>query len=102
MTENSRDKQLDEMTAAIARSRDELAALTATLKRLSSNGTGHDSAWSGFQHGIEVAGSRGRKVAAGVADELERHPILGGLVAFGVGFGIATLLYKRAPSDSRH
>jgi hypothetical protein len=118
MTEKTNEKNLDAMNARIAESREEIAALAAGLKELverktdtssvdgslwhdgPSNGGNRSGAWRSFRHSLDEVSSRGGKVAKGVADEIERHPLMGGLAAFGLGFGIATLLYRRSKNGS--
>ena len=50
---------------------------------------------------LEEAGARAEMVAKSLADEIRRHPLIGGMAAFGLGFGIATLLFKRNRIDAR-
>ena len=113
MKENSHDKNLDALHAGIARSREEIAVLAAELRRLadwkgdaqSGNGAAEQAngveGWRAVQHGLGEAGVRGKRVLSGLAEEIERHPLLGGMAAFGLGFGIASLLFRRSKSGSR-
>ena len=119
MEEKTPENNPEELNAGIAKSREEIAALAAGLEKLAegkidkffvdgkrpqedpANGDKRNGGWTGFRHRLEEAGARGEKIAQGLADEIKRHPLLGGLAAFGLGFGIATLLFKRSKSDSR-
>jgi len=92
-------KNLVEMNARVAQSREEITALAAGLHEEPSNGGKHHDSWAGFRHRPDTVSARGGKLAQGLADKIERHPVIGGLVAFGVGFGIATLLFKRRKRD---
>ena len=118
MKEHTHEQQVEAVAAGIAKSRDELAELAAGLKRLAEwpidkssahaqdrperpvNGNRHGG-WTGFRHGIDRASTRSMKVADGLAVEIERHPLIGGMAAFGLGFGLATLLFKRNGHDFR-
>ena len=110
-------KHPDALNAKVAESREEIAALAAGLNELAhwrledhgvdrlswldrpaNPGTPHSS-WKGFRRRFDDVTHRGGKVARGIAHEIERHPLLGGLAAFGLGFGIATLLFKRSKRD---
>jgi len=85
--------------AKVAKSRQELAMLASRLTLLAqtlAHAGNEDSKWSAIQHRIGEAGSRGRLAAKGLAEQVERHPLIGGVAAFGLGFGLATLLFKRA------
>ena len=112
------ESSLDALNAGIAKSHEEIAALTLDLKKLadlkieklsvkeghpqkgpSKGGNGHDG-WTDFRHKLGEAGVRGGKVAKGFADEIERHPLLGGAAAFGLGFAIAALIFRRSGKDS--
>lgn len=116
--EKKNEKNLAAMNARIAKSREEIAALAAGLNELAdwgtdtssvdrlrwhngpSNGGKHSGGWRSLRHSLDEARARSGKAAKGLADEIERHPLIGGLAAFGLGFGIATVLYRRSKSDS--
>ncbi|MDD5308529.1 MAG: hypothetical protein PHU25_14500 [Deltaproteobacteria bacterium] len=100
MTEH--ETNLDELNAGIAQLRVEISALAAEMKHeVPGNGGKPESGWTAFRHRLGEAGARGEKIADGVALEIERHPLIGGMVAFGIGFLIATLLFKRTRKDDR-
>ncbi|MDD5224849.1 MAG: hypothetical protein PHE84_12765 [bacterium] len=100
MNEKKDENNLEALNAGIAESREEIAALAAGLKKLA-DGDNRNSGWTGFRNRLDDAGARGEEVVQVLADEIKRHPLLGGLAAFGIGFGIATLLFKRSKRDSR-
>ena len=111
-------KNLAAMNARVAKSREEIAALAAGLNELAAwrlenlsvdglswhdgpgNGGTHHSGWKGFRHRLDEVSVLGGKVTKGLADEIKRHPLIGSLAAFGLGFGIATLLFKRSKRGS--
>jgi hypothetical protein len=102
MQETTHGADLNELNASIAKLRVEIAALAAELRHeVPGDGDGPGSGWTAFRNGLGEAGARGGKIADGVAIEIERHPLIGGAVAFGIGFLIATLLFKRSSRDSR-
>ena len=110
MKENTNGKNLDALNAGVAESREEIAALAAGFKKLTdserpqegpANGDQRHGGWTGFWHGLDEAGERGGKVVKGIADEIERHPLIGGMAAFGLGYVIARLLYRRNKKDHR-
>ena len=119
MKEKTHEKNPDALNASIAKLREEIAALAAGLKKLAEgkidessvdgehpqegppNGDKCHGGWTGFRHRLDEAGARGKKVAKGLADEIERHPLIGGMAAFGLGFVIAKLLFRRSKKDSR-
>lgn len=102
MTEKTHDKHLDALNASMAKSRAEIATLAAELKRLAHHAPGNGNGdtevggWSNFQHKLDQAGSRGKQVAQSVADEIVRHPLLSGAAAFGLGFVLARLMFRRS------
>ena len=118
MKEKTRENNQDALNADIAKLREEIEALAASLKKLvegtidkssvdgerppegSANGEKRNGGWTGFWHGLDQAGARGEQVAKGLADEIQRHPLIGGIAAFGLGFWIATLLFRRSKGDS--
>jgi hypothetical protein len=118
MKGNNHEKNLDALNAGIAKSREEIAALTAGLQKLEEskidapavdaerpperpvNGERHDGAWAGFWQKLDAVEARGEKVAKGLAVEIQRHPLIGGAAAFGLGFAIAKLLFKRGKKVS--
>lgn len=111
-------KHSDAMNARVAESREDIAAFTAGLNELAKwrldnlsvdgsswhdspkNGGTHPSGWNGLRHRLDEVSNRGQDIARDLADEIRRHPLIGGLAAFGLGFGIATLLFKRSRRGS--
>jgi hypothetical protein len=118
MKEKTHENNQDALNAEIAKLREEIEALAAGLKKLvegtiykvsvdgerppegSAKGEKGNGGWTGFRHGLDQAGAQGEKVARGLADEIQRHPLLGGMAAFGLGFWIATLLFRRSKGES--
>jgi hypothetical protein len=113
MKEKIHENNLDALKVGVAKSHEEMAAHAVVLKKLakqkidkhSGNG-GHrqedpgNGRWMAFRRGLDEVGARGEKVAKGLADEIKRHPLLGGMAAFGLGFVIARLLFRRSKRDS--
>jgi hypothetical protein len=115
MTEKTREKELDELKADIASLRQEIAALATGVKKFAetkaaephaegehettqqegpaNGGHGH-GAWTDFQHTLDEAWVRNEKIMEDLATEIERHPLVGSMAAFGLGFIIAKLWYR--------
>jgi len=99
MTEKLHGMDLKEMSAEIAKSRKEIAVLTASLAKVNGGKNGKSTVeheQSGFRHGLEVVGARGGEVANGLSEEIKRHPLISGVTALGLGFVIAMLIFKRS------
>ena len=114
MTERTHEKELDALKGDIASLREEIAALATGVKKLAetkatephaegepkatqqggpaNGGHGH-GAWTDVQHTLDEAWARNEKVIKDLADEIERHPLVGSMAAFGLGFIIAKLWY---------
>ncbi|MCK9462454.1 MAG: hypothetical protein M0R80_22765 [Proteobacteria bacterium] len=95
----SNGMDLEEMSTEIAKSRKEIAVLTASLAKLKGGKNGKSTVeleQSGFRHGLEVVGAKGGEVANGLSEEIKRHPLISGVTALGLGFVIAMLIFKRS------
>jgi hypothetical protein len=111
--EKTHDEQMDEMNAGIATLHEEIASIAAGLKKFTDRKNGrisvdpenpssdasdsdaHADGRTHFRHKLNEAGARGKKITESIADEIERHPLIGGLFTFGLGYIIARLLFKR-------
>ena len=114
MTEKTHEKELDALKAGIASLREEIAALATCVKQLAdtkaaephgegeheaskqggpANGRNGHGAWTDVQHTLGEAWARNEKVIKDLAAEIERHPLVGSMAAFGLGFIIAKLWY---------
>ena len=114
MTEKTHEKELDALKAGIASLREEIAALATCVKQLADtkaaepHGEGEHEAtqqegpahseqrhetWTDVQHTLGEAWARNEKLIKDLADEIERHPLVGSMAAFGLGFAIAKLWY---------
>jgi len=107
MQKSVREANLNQLNADITKSRREMDALAGDLKKLAdwnivhSNGNNGTGAWSSLWHTLNQAGAHGKKVAKGLAQDVERHPLIASLAALGLGFVTARLLYRRADTHSR-
>ena len=114
MTERTREKDLDALKADIAGLCEEIAALAAGVKKFAETkaaephaegepeatqqeGPAHSEqrqgTWTDFQHTLDEAWARNEKIIKDLTDEIERHPLVGSMAAFGLGFIIAKLWY---------
>jgi hypothetical protein len=115
MKEKTQEQTMDALNAGIAKSREEIAALAAGLNKLAewktdksdidgkgsrvpTNGNKHNGGWEDFRYKLDDVGARGQKVARSLADEIERHPLIGGMAAFGLGFVVAKWLFRSSNS----
>jgi hypothetical protein len=110
MTEKTHDKELDALKADIASLRDEIAGLAAGMKN--SAGThakqSHSAAqqegttpgeegygaWADLFHKFDSSRVQGEKVVRDLAAEVEQHPLVSIMAAFGLGYIIAKLWYR--------
>ena len=114
MTERTHEKDLDALKADIAGLREEIAALAAGVKKFAETKAAeprveeeHEATqqedpahseqrhgtWTDFQQTLDEAWVRNEKIIKDLADEIERHPLVGSMAAFGLGFIIAKLWY---------
>ena len=114
MTEKTHEKDLDALKADIASLREEIAALATGVKKLAETkaaephgegkpettqqeGPAHSEqrhgTWTDLQHTLDEAWARNEKLIKDLADEIERHPLVGSMAAFGLGFIISKLWY---------
>jgi hypothetical protein len=87
MKEKTQEKNLNTLNAGITKSRP-------------TNGNTHNGGWTDFRYRLDEVGARGRKITKALADEIERHPLIGGMVVFGLGFVIAKWLFRSSKSNS--
>jgi hypothetical protein len=103
MNADKHEAQRSALNASIAKSREEMATLASRLNSLAiglCDVEGDESKGPSLQHRIGEAGSRAKWAVKGLKVEIERHPLIGGMAAFGLGFGLAAVLFKRAKSDA--
>ena len=114
MKDKTREKELDKLKAGIAGLREEIASLEAGMgkfaetkwagthaeeRRDAARPEGPAHAGNGryestdFQNTLDEARAQGEKVVKELAAEIERHPLMGGIAAFGLGFIIAKRWY---------
>jgi hypothetical protein len=117
MTEKIDEKELNALKVDIANLREKIAALTAGLKKLAQTkpagsyaesdheareqgGSADDrhgeSAWTDFQYTFGEARVQFDKVLKVLEGEIRRHPLVGGMAAFGLGFIIAKRWYRES------
>jgi hypothetical protein len=107
MTEKTHDKELDALKADIASLREEIAGLAAGVKKFAGihaeqphaaaqqegNATGEDGpgVWEDLLHKFDSSRVQGEKVVRDLAAEVEQHPLVSIMAAFGLGYIIAKL-----------
>ncbi len=115
MTEETRDKELDALKTDIARLREEIASLASGVKKFagakaagaqgeegleaseeegSAQGGQGLGVFADLWHKFDSSRIHGEKVVKGLADEVERYPLVSVMAAFGLGYIIAKLWYQ--------
>ena len=110
MTDKTHDKELDALKAAIAGLREEIAGLAAGVKKSAGShaeqsreeareeGPAHGEEGHGvladLLHKFDSSRIQGEKVVRDLSAEVEQHPLVGIMAAFGLGYIIAKLWYQ--------
>jgi hypothetical protein len=115
MTEKKRDKDLDALKADIARLRDEISGLiagprAASEAKMAENRAGkeHDASerqgpaesgqdhdpWTDLFSTFETSKAKGEQVLKNLASEVEQHPMVSIVAAFGLGYLVAKLWHQ--------
>jgi len=105
MTEKTHDKELDALKADIASLREELAGFSAGVKKSAGlhAGQAHTAAhqedeghgvWADLFHKFDSSRIQGEKVIRDLSAEVEQHPLVSIMAAFGLGYIIAKLWYQ--------
>ncbi len=109
MTEKTHDKELDALKADIARLREDIAGLATGVKKSvgfharQSHAAAHQEVptpgeegpgvWSDLLHKFDSSRIQGEKVVRDLSAEVEQHPLVSIMAAFGLGYIIAKLWY---------
>jgi hypothetical protein len=103
MTEKTHDKELEALKADIARLREEIAGLAAGVKKSAGihaeqagptpGDEGH-SVWADLLRQFGSSKIQGEKVVRDLSAEVEQHPLVSIMAAFGLGYIIAKLWYR--------
>ena len=115
MSEKTQDKELDVLKAEIASLREEMAGLAAGVKRSSAvhakqthaaaqqEGPAHDEegpgVWADLWHKFDSSRVQSEKVVRDLAAEVEQHPLVSIMAAFGLGYIIAKLWYRGTDNE---
>jgi hypothetical protein len=100
MTEKAHDKELEALKAAIVSLREELAGLRTEQSRAAAqqeappHGEESQGVWTDLLHKFESSRIQGEKVVRDLAVEVEKHPLVSIMAAFGLGYIIAKLWYQ--------
>jgi hypothetical protein len=109
MTENTHEQELETLRAEIAHLRDELLKLTSRVKESVDNdareaqsgdqpgnsaSADSHSVWADILHKVGSSKTQGEKVVKDLANEVEQHPLVSILAAFGLGYIVAKLWYR--------
>ena len=103
MSEMTQDKELDALKAEIESLRAEMAGLAAGAKRTAAaqqegptNGEEGHGVWTDLVHNVNASRVQGVKVVRDLAAEVEHHPLMSIMAAFGIGYIIAKLWYRES------
>jgi hypothetical protein len=118
MTEKTHDKELDALKADIASLREEIASLAAGVKKSAgihaeqsnaaaqqegpTHGEEGDGVWEDLLHKFDLSRVQGEKVVRDLAAEVEQHPLVSIMAAFGLGYIIAKLWYRGTNNGDTH
>lgn len=116
MTEKTHDKELDALKTDIARLREELAGLAAGVKKAGgihakqpyaaaqqegpTHGEEGHGVWTDLFHKFDSSRIQGEKVVRDLAAEVEQHPLVSVMAAFGLGYIIAKLWYRGTSNEN--
>jgi hypothetical protein len=103
MTEKTHDKELDALKADIAILREEIAGLAAGVKKSAgihaeqegpARGDEGRSVWADLLLKFDSSKVQSEKVIRDLSAEVEQHPLVSIMAAFGLGYIIAKLWYQ--------
>ena len=117
MTDRSMDKELNALKTDLAGLREEIAALAAGLSKTAerhgeqvhgaasaeSTAAGPGSGiLTDLFHKLDASRAQGEKVVRGLSAEVEQHPLVSIMAAFGLGYIIAKLWYGGGANEDTH
>ena len=109
MTERAHDKEMEALKAEIANLREELAGIADGMKKTAGvhakqaqashqKAPGPDGegpgVWADLWHKLDSSKTQGEKVLRDLSAEVEHHPLVSVIAAFGLGYIIAKLWYR--------
>ena len=102
MTEKTPDKELEALKADIARLREEIAGLAGGVKKSAglhteqppTPGEEGNGALADLLRKFDSSRIQGEKVVRDLSAEVEQHPLVSIMAAFGLGYIIAKLWYR--------
>lgn len=110
MTKKTHDNELDALKADIASLREEIAGLAAGVKKSAgihakqshaaaqqegpTHGEKGHGVWADLLHKLDSLRIHDEKVVRDLAAEVEQHPLVSIMAAFGLGYIIAKLWYR--------
>lgn len=118
MPEQKHDKELDALKTDIAHLREEIAGLADGMKRtvemhaeqaseaVRQEGPAHggegQGVWTDLFRKFDASRAQGEKVIRDLAAEVEQHPLVSIMAAFGLGYIIAKLWYRGTNNGDAH
>jgi hypothetical protein len=108
MTEKTHDKELEALKADIASLREEIAGLAAGVKKTAGIHAEQSHAaaqqegngvWADLFHKFASSRNQGEKVVRDLSTEVELHPLVSIMAAFGLGYIIAKLWYRGTENE---
>jgi ElaB/YqjD/DUF883 family membrane-anchored ribosome-binding protein len=112
MSDKTHEQEMDTLRNDLALLREELAALVAGVKE-SARGHGKpphaadgeeappqadecQSLWADLWHKLTASKDQSEKVVRDLSEQVEKHPLIGIVAAFGLGYLVAKLWYKES------
>lgn len=94
-TEHRHHDEHEALKAEIARLRERIREMSAGGEHESGTGEGGAGPLEEFLHRFGTSREQGEKVVKELAEEVERHPLVSIMAAFGLGYVVAKLFYHR-------
>lgn len=111
MSEKTHDKELDALKIDIARLREEIAGLAGGMKNAvgihaeqaaEADRQEGQSVWTDLFRKFDSSRVQGEKVIRDLSAEVEQHPLVSIMAAFGLGYIIAKLWYRGTNNGDTH
>ena len=109
MIEKTHDKELDELRSEIADLREDITKLFNGIKNYAGAKVTNEKEqviekshqlWADLMNKFESSKVRGKKVVKDITTEVEEHPFISIMIAFGVGYAIATICTRKEKNEN--
>ncbi|MDD5773604.1 MAG: hypothetical protein PHX78_09095 [bacterium] len=109
MIEKTHDKELDELRSEIANLRTDITKLFSGIKNYAGAKVSDEKdqviekshqIWADLMDKFYASKARGKKVVREVTTQVEEHPFISIMIAFGVGYAIAKVCTRKAKNEN--